>query len=579
MVVDSHSAPAHLRWPGVSIEVDDCGGKYYFDAAAADRACSFFPLFLTHHKGEFAGQPFELAPWQSELLVRPWAGWKRRSDGLRRFRWIYLEVPKKNGKSQLASGFGLLLTFADHEPGAEVLCCAADKDNGRLVFDEAKNMVEDDEILSAQAEVFTSSIVVDSTRSAFKVLSAEARTKHGPNIHGLIIDELHAQPDRELFDTLTKGIAARRQPLVLMITTAGDDLESICYEQHEHARRVQKDQTVDETFLPVIFAAPAEGDAWRDPAVLAACNPGFGVTVKPDYIESELAKAIVEPRRQNAFKRLHANIWTQQHTAWLDVAQWEACEVPALAGLGNPDKLPCFGGLDLSSKIDLTALVLAIRVEDAAGAAPVVVEVAPAAAGAEGDQAQPRRLTLNYRVRFVPFFWMPEETLAKRVKEDAIPYDVWRDLGFLRVTPGDIVDYDLILEQIADEIGPAFGISEIGYDPWNASQFALNLQTKGFTVTEVPNNYRHLSEPSKVFEALNVSGRALHDGNAVMHRCVENVAIIEDRAENIRPVKPSKKKRIDGVVGGILALSRLIVAKPPKRSRYVSGPTSPLWAR
>lgn len=568
----------------MSIPIDEAGGRFYFDEAAAERAVDFFPTFLRHHKGEFAQQPFVLADWQADLVIRPLFGWKRTSDGLRRFRWVYLEIPKKNGKTQLAAGVGLFLTFADGEEGADVLCCAADKDNGRLVFDEAKHMVEDDELLNEMGEVYASSIVAVGSRSTFKVLSADARTKHGPNIHGLIIDELHAQPDRDLFETLTKGIAARRQPVVFLITTAGDDLESICYEQHEHARRVMKDPSVDEQLLPVIFGATSADD-WKDPEVWQRWNPGLGVTVKLDYLVAEAARAAVEPRRQNAFKRLHLNVWTQQHTAWLEVERWDACrqEPEALPVLtSNPGRLPCFAGLDLSSKIDLTALVLAVRLEDEAGAQPTEVEIGraePKPGAPSSAEPEVRRLTINYRVALVPFFWMPEETLARRVDEDGIPYDVWRDQGFLRTTPGNVVDYDVILEQIVDEIGPAFRIGEIAYDPWNATQFALNLQTKGFTITEVPQTFRALSEASKVLEALVVSGRAVHDGNPVMRRCVENVAVVEDKNENIRPVKPSKKKRIDGVMGAVNALTRLIVAKPPKKSRYASGPVSPIFVR
>lgn len=568
--------PSSAPWPGVSIAIDDRGGRYYFDPAAAQNAVEFFPTFLEHHKGEFAGRAFDLAPWQSELVIRPLFGWKRATDGLRRFRKVYIEVPKKNGKTQLCAGLALLLLYCDQEPGAEVYCCAADKDNARLVFDEAKAMVEDCDLLQEQAEVLATAIVLPHSRSALKVISADARTKHGPNIHGLIIDELHAQPDRELYDTLTKGVAARRQPVIAMITTAGNDLESICYEEHEYAEKVIAGAVVDDSYLPVVFGTPPDAD-WRDPAVWARVNPGLGVTVKADYLESECAAATAEPRKLNAFKRLHLNIWTQQHRAWLQIDQWDRGRVEALP-VGNREKRLAFAGLDLSSKLDLTACVILVRHELPA-AEEIVVDLGPMETPAPTDAPPRKRLNINYRVELVPFFWLPAETLAARVKDDRIPYDVWRDAGFLRVTEGSVVDYDQVFEELVEQILPQWGVAEIAYDPWNALQMALNLQSKGFTLTEVPQNFKHLSEPSKLFEALVTAGRVTHYGNAVMRRCVENVAIQEDRGENIRPVKPSKKKRIDGVAAAINALARLMVAKPPKRSRYASGPVEPLWAK
>lgn len=576
------------RWPGVTVPIDDQGGAYVFDEAAADRAAQFFPTFLTHHQGEaFAGRPFALLDWQRDLIVRPLFGWKRRRDGLRRFRKLLLFIPKKQGKTQLVAGLSNLLLFCESDPGAQIMVAAADRDQARLLFNEARAMVEDCPDLSRRADVLRNEIVYRDLRATMKVISAEARTKHGPNLYAVIIDELHAQPDRYLVETLEKGIAARLQPLIIYLSTAGDDLETIAYEEYDYAKRLIAGTITDDRCLPVVFEAPAAAD-WQDPETWRQANPSLGVTVLEDYFVDEVVKARNEPRKLNAFKRLHLNIWTQQHTAWLSVDQWDRCRQPAAATLtGNPGKVPCFAGLDLSSKIDLTALVLALRIDDEADQAPLVVTVGPPAPGEfsfsepEKDQPAPapKRLALTYRVALVPFFWMPEETLDRRVKDDGIPYDVWRDQGWLRVTPGDVVDYDVILQQITDEIAPAFRILEFGYDPWNATQFALQLSTKGFTVTEVPQTFRHLSEPSKVLEALVVSGRVQHDGNAVMRRCVENVATVEDRAENIRPVKPSKKKRIDGVVASVLALSRLIVAKPPKRSRYASGPVAPIFAR
>jgi phage terminase large subunit-like protein len=558
--------PAHEVWPGVTIRIDDCGRRYWFDAAEADRMCAFFPRYLVHYQGEFAGKPFELEPWQRDLIIRPVFGWRRTSDGLRRFRKVYLAVAKKNGKSTLAAGVALLLLFCDGEPGAQIYSAAADKEQAAIVFDTAKTMVEQSPRLSRRCEIYRRSIVVPNTFSSYKVLSADVKSKHGPNIHGLIFDELHAQPSRELYDTLAKGVAARRQPLTFEITTAGDNLESICREEHDYAEKVIAGVIEDETFLPVIFAARPEED-WRDPAVWRRANPSFGTTVKSDYLQAEVSAAIADPRKQAAFKRLHLNIWTQQHQIWIPIEDWDACAAPV-----SPNDLAgraCFGGVDLSTKLDLTCLVLAFRrfdEPDARADAPEL-ELGEAAEPSEGPE---RRLTLNFTVDLLPFFWIPEDTMHRRAREDNVPYPLWAELGLVRPTPGNVVDYDLIYEQIIEEIAPRFSIQQIGYDPYNATQFALNLQSAGFQMVEVRQGIQTMSEPAKVFEALVQSRRLRHDGHKVLRWNVSNVAVKEDRKGNIFPFKQAQKKRIDGVIGAVIALSRMIVSLDEGSSVYES---------
>ncbi len=354
--------PPWERWPGTSLQLDDGDGRYWFDEEAADRACDFFPTYLRHVKGEFAGKPFGLLPWQRDLIVRPLFGWKRE-DGTRRFRKAFLEVGKKNGKSGLASGMGLLLAFGDAEPGADVYAAAADRDQARIVFGDAAVMAREnpDFRRDAAITVLRNAIVQTATNSTFKAVSSEVGTKHGFNVHGLIFDEFHTQKTRDLYDTLYKGTSARRQPLVFIITTAGDDRESICYEEYEYAKKVRDGVITDAQYLPVIFESAPEAD-WTDERTWHASNPSLGVTKSLEYMRAECAAAQAEPRKRNSFLRLELNVWTESRTVWIAPEAWEACRRTASAT--DLATLPCCAGLDLSASADLTAIVLAFRRRD-----------------------------------------------------------------------------------------------------------------------------------------------------------------------------------------------------------------------
>jgi phage terminase large subunit-like protein len=555
------NAKARERWPDVTIAIDDAGGRFWFDAAEAARAIDFFPTFLRHFKGEFAGQPFHLLDWQRELLIAPLFGWKRTSDGLRRFRRVFLEIAKKNGKSGMCSGLGLYLLHCDREPGAEIVAAAADREQAGIVFNEARDMNETSDALAARSESYRRSIVVPATRSSFKVVSSDVKGRHGPNIHALLFDEFHAQPDRELFETLAKGVAARRQPIVVLITTAGDDQDSVCYEEYEYAKRVMAGVIEDETYLPVIFEAKEEDD-WRSPATWAKSNPSLDVTVKRDYLETECRAAVVEPRKQGAFKRLHLNVWTRTSEIWIPSEWWRDC--PALPTEDLLAKLPVAGGLDLSSTTDLTAFVLVFRIPPS-GSEAAKVEVAEIDAKGE---AVKKTLSINYDLAVVPYLWMPEDRLYERSKEDDVDYGVWVRAGHLRTTPGGVVDYDFIFRAITDEIAPRFKVKQIGYDPWNALQFALQLEKAGFEPVEVRQGPKTLSAPCKVLHALTKASRVHHADNKAMAWCVANAAVKEDENENIRPVKSNPKRRIDGVVAAVTALSRLMVLPDRPASPY-----------
>lgn len=499
---------------------------FWFDRKAADIAVAFFEKLLVHSKGEWAGQAFVLQDWQREIL-RELFGWKR-ADGSRKYRRAYLEWPRKNGKSTMCAGLALLLLFADDEPGAEVYSAAADRDQARIVFEQAKSMVEASPALRKFSKAFRNSIIVPKTASSYKVLSADAYTKHGLNAHGIIFDELHAQPNRELWDVLNTSTGARRQPLMVMITTAGVyEPESIGWEQHEYARQVLEGVIEDDSYFAYIAAAE-ETDDWTDPVVWAKANPGLGVTIKLDYLEQECARAINSPAYQNTFRRLHLNQWTAQEERWLDMTAWNACkrELPDLNGR------PCTGGLDLASTTDIAAFVLVFPPQ---------------------DEDEPYWL--------LPHFWIPKENLIERVRRDRVPYDAWLRDGLLMATPGNVIDYGYI-EQTIRQLALDYDIREIAFDRWGATLLYQRMEEARQTMVEFGQGFASMSPPMKEFLKLILSRRIAHDGNPVLRWMADNVIARTDPAGNIKPDKSKSRSKIDGIVASIMGLDRALRYAP-----------------
>lgn len=496
-----------------------------FDERAAERVRTFFSRFLRHSKGQWAGKPFDLQPWQWERLIAPLFGWKR-ADGTRRYRKAGVWIPKKNGKSALASGVSLYLLVADGEAGAEVYNFAADRNQASIVFDEAVNMVEASEGLLSRLDVLRSTkrIVYPGQAAFYRAMSAEAPTKEGLNWHGFILDELHAQHDRVLYDTLRYGGRARRQPLELTISTAGFDRHSIGYEQYQYAKGVAEDRIEDLAFLPLIYEAEVEDD-WTAEEVWRKANPSLGVTVTVETFRQDCVEAQASPAKENAFRRYLLNQWTEQDVRWLQLARWDACATPV-----NPDDLEgreCYAGLDLSSTTDLTALALLFP-DDQGG------------------------------YDLLCFFWVPEEGARKREKTDRVPYRQWIKAGLIEATPGDTVDQDLIRRRIG-ELGNKYQIREIAIDRWNATQITTQLMGDGFEVIAFGQGFASMSSPTKELESLVLAGKLRHGGNPVLRWCAGNVSVEQDAAENLKPSKKKSVERIDGVVAAVMALGRAMV--------------------
>lgn len=499
----------------------------YYDQDSADFAVNFIQA-LTHTKGRWAGKPFELIDWQ-ERIIRDLFG-VLKPDGHRQFNTAYVEIPKKQGKSELAAAVALLLCCGDGEERAEVYGCAADRQQATIVFDVAADMVRMCPALNKRVKILTSQkrIIYKPTNSFYQVLSAEAYSKHGFNIHGVVFDELHTQPNRKLFDVMTKGSGdARTQPLFFLITTAGTDTQSICYETHQKAVDIIEERKTDSTFYPVIFGADKEDD-WTDPEVWKRANPSLGITVQMDKVEAACESAKQNPAEENAFRQLRLNQWVKQSVRWMPMDVWDAC-----AFSFDPEELEgriCYGGLDLSSTSDITAFVLVFPPEDED----------------EDD-----------KYYILPYFWLPEDNLDLRVARDHVNYDLWEKEGYLLTTEGNVVHYGFI-EHFIEELGTKYNIQEIAFDRWGAVQMVQNLEGMGFTVVPFGQGFKDMSPPTKELMKLTLEKKLAHAGQPVLRWMMDNIFIRTDPAGNIKPDKEKSTEKIDGVVATIMALDRSI---------------------
>ena len=504
-------------------------GEFFFDKEAADRAVDFYPRFLRHIKGDWAGKPIELAEWQKERIVRPLFGWKR-ADGTRRYRTVFLFVPRKNGKSTFAAGLANQLLFTDKEKGAEVYSAAADREQAGIVFDAAKAMVEMAPALRKRSRILKRVIHVPRSRSFYKVLSSDGSTKHGFNPHAVVMDELHAIPgarEGSIVEALTTAQASRSQPVTINCTTAGYDRRSIAYSEYKYAKEVLDGVREDPTYLPVLFELEKDQD-WEDPATWAAANPNLGISVYPEYLEEQYRRAKGSPALENAFKRLHLNVWTEQATRWIPIDAWNACEDTDLE-LEDLEGCSCTAGLDLSTTEDISALVLAFRLDDG-------------------------------RVAIFPFFWIPEETAAERARAERMPYLDWIKRGLVYATPGNVVDYSRIREKI-NELAERFDITDLAFDRWNATQLASELADDGLPMTAHNQNFSSLAPPTDAFQRLWMGSLLAHDGNPVLKHQAANVAVKQNTDGFLKPAKDISGDRIDGIVASIMAIGRLVISE------------------
>ena len=497
----------------------------HYDKDAADFVVAFIEQ-LKHTKGEFYKQPFELIDWQ-EKIIRDIFG-TLKPDGYRQFTTAYIEVPKKCGKSELAAAVALYMLCADGEQRAEVYGCAADRDQASLVFDVACDMVRLCPALERRCNIrpSTKSINFEMTNSRYKVVSADVAGKSGINVSALIFDELWVQKDRKFFEMMTVGTSdARKNPLHFIITTAGNDTNTICYELHQKALDILEGRKRDPTFYPVIYGAALDED-WTDPKVWKKANPSLGITIGIDKVKAACDSAQQNPAEENAFRQLRLNQWVKQAIRWMPMDKWDACAFPV-----DPEALEgreCYGGLDLSSTTDLSAFVLVFP-------------------PSEDDD--------KYIV--LPHFWVPEETLDLRVKRDHVPYDLWLKQGLINVTEGNVIHYAYI-EKVIEQLGERYNIREIGFDRWGAVQMVQNLEGMGFTVVPFGQGFKDMSPPTKELMKLTLEQRIAHGGHPVLRWNMDNVFIRTDPAGGIKMDKAKSTEKIDGAVAMVMALDRAI---------------------
>lgn len=507
----------------------------HYDKKKADRAVTFIEN-LCHTKGKWAGTPFWLLPWQEQLIrdifgiVKP--------DGNRQFRTAFVEICKKVGKSELAAAVALYLLYADNEPSAEVYGAAADRQQASIVFDVAKQMVEMSPALMKRSKLMgaTKRIVNYSNAGYYQVLSAEVGGKHGFSVSGLVFDEIHTQPNRQLYDVLTKGSSdARQNPLHFIITTAGNDRHSIAYELHTKAVDILEGRRVDPTFYPVVYGLKDDED-WEDEANWYKVNPSLGYTVDIERLRDAYREAKQNPADEITFKWLRCNMWVSSTVAWIPDAIYmrgnEPIDMDALAGRD------CYAGLDLSSTGDITALVLIFPPRDE-----------------------------EEKYVLLPYFWIPEETIPRRVKANSVPYDIWEKQDYIMSTEGNVLHYDFIEKFIMD-LSEKYHILEIAVDRWNATQMIQNLEGEGFTIVPFGQGFSSMSAPTKEFYRLLMEGRIIHGGNPVLRWMAGNVVIDTDPAGNIKVTKAKSKEKIDGIVAAIMALDRCIRQEGQSGSVY-----------
>ncbi len=496
----------------------------WFDYETAIEKAAFFPGCLTHQRNELAGRPIHLEEWQLAIIYNLF-GWMR-ADGIRRYREAYITVARGNGKSTLCVGIAGLLLYADAEPGAEVYAAAAERGQANRLLRDLKGMVRTCPELLAASQIFQHRITFPENHSFFESISSEARSKHGFDLHGAVIDELHAIRDRELVDVLETSRRSRKQPLIVHITTAGYDKTSICFEKYEYALRVRDGVTPDRAFLPVIYEVPKDDD-WQDESNWIKANPNIGVSLKWDYMREQAAHAATTPAFENVFRRLHLNQWTEQAERILPMHRWDECAEPfdeeSLEGR------PCYGGLDMSTTTDISAFVLVFPPEQEGG---------------------------DYYCLFR--CWVPEEHPRCRARHEMASYAEWIKSEHMLTTPGDVVDYERVRAEIAD-LGTRFDIRGIAVDRWNTTQMQTALLGDGFEVVKFAQGFAAFNAPTKALIELVLGRRIAHGGHPVARWCASNLAADINAEESMKPTKKKSSDRIDLAVALIMGLDQAML--------------------
>ncbi len=549
---------------------------FYFDKGAAQHIIDFFPEFLTLENGE----PFRLVGWQAFCLGSVF-GWKRSSDNHRRYQTAYVETGKGSGKSPLLAGIGLYGLAFDDEPSAEIYSAAFDRDQASIILNDAIRMAEGSPDLCDMLDIGKYNLAHLASGSFFRAVSSEHRSKSGPRPHFVLIDEEHEHRDGTVVNKMRAGFKGRKQPLLFVITNSGHDRTSICWQHHQHSLSILETTTPDDQWFAYVcqldaceacfaegYRQPKDGcedcDDWTDAECWPKANPSIGVTIQESYLRTQVDLAIAMPSDQALTKRLNFCLWTESHQVWIPSDRWDACRVAELPA-DNAEARPCAAGLDLSSKLDLSALVIAVRCDDPAGVAKETIVIATTD---EEGEAFEQTITLDFSVDLIPFFWLPKETLIERVKTERIPYDVWARNGHLFTTSGGTIDHQAIYDFIVKDVWKRYKIQRLGYDERDATMLAVALRDRarlGDKVVAV-GQAKRLSEAFKLIEVLIRSRRLRHDGHPVLAWNFANAEPKRDRLNALWIEKPSETKRIDGAVAAAMAIKELMVL-PAQRKK------------
>jgi phage terminase large subunit-like protein len=490
------------------------------------------------HTGDFAGQPFNLRPWQEKEIIRPL--FKTGKDGLRLYRTCLLMLPRKNGKTELAAAIAIYCLLFDSKQG-EIYLAAADRDQAGKVFGAMVAMLRNDPELEVEVEIVESQkrIVHRKSGSFCRAISAEAYSKHGFNASVVIYDELHCAPNRDLYDVLVTSQGGRLQPLMIVISTAGYDRHSILWELYAHAKKVREQPSLDPTFLPILYEAEPDED-WTSEKIWKKCNPALGDFRSLEDMRILCQRAQQIPAQEMTFRQLYLNQWTESAARWIPLPAWDAClsDVPRASLKGRR----MYVGMDLSSTKDLTALVGVLPDED------------------------------GFDV--LPQFFVPKDSIKERSQRDRVPYAEWARQGYLIETPGAVVDYEYIRQTLKDWAAE-FSIQTIAFDPWNATDLVTRLQEQdGFTCVAMRQGFNSLSAPTKALETAILSRALRHDGHPVLRWCIGNVVVETDATGNLKPSKKVSTERIDGVAALVMAIDQMdrnSVTKPPAFGLLILG--------
>lgn len=531
------------EWVRIAWRRAACVAGAWFDERKADAAVKFWPKVFRLTEDRFAGKPFQLTFWQ-ECIVRLLIGWKAPVEVLedetqgpqtfhvRIFRCLKLWVPRKNGKSEFLAALSLLFFVMDAVVGGQGFAFARDEKQAKVVFEKMKAMIAMSPMMKNQARSFKKSIYLPQIRALFELLSGKPEGKHGRSPTVIVGDEMHEWISTELSNTLRQGTGARLEPIELYASTAGLKSNKVGYGLWEESLAILDGRIDDPSTLVAIFAADPDDD-WADEAKWARPNPSLGISPTVSFLRREAALAVDNPRAEAHFRCYHLNQWIDAVTRWLSLKKWDACTTETRdlwkqysEGTGLEGKR-CFATFDVSANQDITARLLTFPPDE------------------ECD-----------KWRIACKFWVPEDTLDRRVKQDRVSYDKWLKLGALETTPGDCVDQDFVKQQLMDDL-ERYDVALIGYDPWNATKLVTDLQKEGVDVDmfiKLRQGHQTLGEPTKYLEKLVSFGQYDHGGHPVMRWMAGNAAVRFDENLNFVPTKKHSADKIDGIAAGVMGL-------------------------